>query len=69
MKYTGSKQRLAKKISPIINDLIKQHNINTYIEPFVGSANMIEYIQCKNKIASDNNEYLISMWNVIQSVA
>lgn len=65
----GSKQRLAKKISPIINDLIKQHNINTYIEPFVGGVNMIEHIQCKNKITSDNNEYLISMWNVIQSVA
>lgn len=30
---------------------------------------MIEHIQCKNKIASDNNEYLISMWNVLQSVA
>lgn len=67
MKYMGSKQRLAKDISPIINKFIQKYNINTYIEPFVGGANMIEYINCKNKIASDNNEYLIAMWNDLQS--
>lgn len=67
MKYMGSKQRLAKDISPIINTFIHKYNINTYIEPFVGGANMIEHIKCKNKIASDNNEYLIAMWNDLQS--
>jgi DNA adenine methylase len=63
----GSKQRLAKDISPIINKYIKDYNIKTYIEPFVGGANMIEYIVCDNKIASDNNEYLIAMWNDLQA--
>lgn len=63
----GSKQRLAKDIAPIINEFIQKYNINTYIEPFVGGANMIEHINCKNKIASDNNEYLIAMWNDLQS--
>ena len=28
---------------------------------------MIEHIDYKNKIASDNNEYLIAMWNDLQS--
>lgn len=67
MKYMGSKQRLAKEISPIINEFITKYNVQIYIEPFVGGANMIEYINCKNKIASDNNEYLIAMWNDLQS--
>lgn len=58
----GSKSRVAKDISKIINGIIIDKNINTYIEPFVGGCNMIEHIKCENKIASDNNEYLISMW-------
>lgn len=62
MKYMGSKARLSKDISPIINKLIQENNINTYIEPFVGGANMMEYIQCNNKIGYDNNKYLIAMW-------
>ena len=61
MKYMGSKARLAKDLSPLINKLIKNNNINTYIEPFVGGANMIQHINCKERIASDNNEYLIQM--------
>lgn len=29
-------------------------------------ANLIEHIKCSNKIGSDNNEFLISMWNSLQ---
>ena len=67
MKYMGSKARLAKDLSPLINELIKSNNINTYIEPFVGGANMIQHINCKERIASDNNEYLIHMWIALQN--
>lgn len=28
---------------------------------------MMEHIKCKNKIGSDNNEYLIAMWNDLQN--
>lgn len=66
IKYMGSKSRVAKDISKIINGIIIDKNINTYIEPFVGGCNMIEHIKCENKIASDNNEYLISMWKDLQ---
>lgn len=66
MKYVGSKARLSKDIAPIINNLIKSNDITTYIEPFVGGANMIEHIICKNKIGYDENKYLISMWNKLK---
>lgn len=62
----GSKARLAKHIAPIINKMIKENQIETYIEPFVGGANMIQHIEAKNKIGSDNNKYLIAFWQRIQ---
>jgi DNA adenine methylase len=63
----GSKARLAKDLSPIINRLIKKLEINAYIEPFVGGANMIQHIQCEQKIGSDNNEYLSALWNALKN--
>ena len=67
MKYMGSKARVAKEISPIINNLIQTNGITVYIEPFVGGSNMIEHIQCKQKIGCDLNEYLIEFWQQIQA--
>lgn len=67
MKYMGSKARIAKDLAPIINQLIEQHEITTYIEPFVGGSNMIEHIQCDTKYGYDNNEYLIAFWKEIQN--
>lgn len=67
MKYMGSKARLSKDLAPIINKLIKKNNINIYIEPFVGGANMMEHIKCNHKIGSDINEYLIALWQDLQS--
>ncbi len=65
-KYQGSKARIAKHISPIINRLIAENSIKKYIEPFVGGANMIEHIKCEHKFGCDNNEYLIAFWEQIQ---
>lgn len=66
MKYMGSKARIAKDISPIINKLIKDNGITTYIEPFVGGCNMIEHIECEFKYGYDNNVYLIEFWKALQ---
>lgn len=66
IKYIGSKARISKQITSIINKLIADNNINTYIEPFVGGANVVDKIQCKNKICGDNNEYLIALWKSLQ---
>ena len=66
MKYMGSKSRLVKDLKPIIEKYIKENNIDTYIEPFVGGANMIKEIECKNKIGYDLNNYLIALLNAIK---
>lgn len=67
MKYMGSKARIAKDISPIINRIIKNKGIDIYIEPFVGGANMIQHINCPIRIGYDNNRYLIAFLKSIQS--
>lgn len=61
MVYQGSKSRIAKYIVPIIQKYIDYYNIKTYIEPFVGGANVIDKIQCERRIGSDVNKYLISL--------
>ncbi|GAG22133.1 unnamed protein product, partial [marine sediment metagenome] len=65
MKYMGSKRRLAKYIAPIIQGFIESAQAKTYIEPFVGGANMIEHIKCENRCGSDINGYLIEVLEVI----
>jgi DNA adenine methylase len=65
MKYIGSKAKISKYISPIINELILKNKINTYIEPFVGGANMIEHIKCTGKYGYDNENLVISLLNKV----
>lgn len=66
MVYQGSKNRLTKYIVPIIQKEIDKNNITTYIEPFVGGANVIDKISCENKVGSDINEELIALLRYIQ---
>jgi DNA adenine methylase len=67
MKYMGSKRRIAKYISPIIQAHIDSGQYKTYIEPFVGGANMIEHIVCDEKQGSDTHKYLIALFNALQA--
>lgn len=61
MKYMGSKSRIAKHITPIIQYYIDKTNFNNYIEPFVGGANVIDKIYCEHKFGVDVNPYLIAL--------
>ena len=61
MRYMGSKAKLAKYIVPIIQNEIDTNGSKYYLEPFVGGANVIDKIQCQNKIGYDINKYLISL--------
>lgn len=67
MKYVGSKNKISKYIIPIIQECIDKNNIETYYEPFVGGANMIDKIRCKNRIGNDIHKELIAMWKEIQN--
>lgn len=62
MKYMGSKSRIAKYIIPIIQERLRDYNIKTYIDCFCGGCNIIDKVDCENKIASDNNEFLIELF-------
>ena len=44
MIYQGSKAKLRKYILPILQNCINENHIETYIECFVGGANMIDHI-------------------------
>lgn len=65
MKYVGSKNKLSKELAPIIQSYIKS-DTKGYLEPFVGGANMIDKIQCNNKIGCDIHEELIELLKYTQ---
>ena len=44
MKYMGSKARIAKHILPIMLEEAEKCGITTWVEPFVGGANMIDKV-------------------------
>ena len=62
MKYTGSKNNIAKYILPI---MLKDRNGKNWVEPFVGGANMIDKVD-GYRFGYDNNEYLICLLNYIK---
>ena len=66
IKYLGSKSKLSKQIVPIIQECIDKNKVTTYIEPFVGGANIIDKIKCDNRIGSDINKYLIALFQNIK---
>lgn len=61
MKYMGSKLRIKKEIVPILQRLIKEYDIQTYVEPFCGGCNVIDAIDCEKRLAGDNHPYLIAL--------
>ena len=64
MQYFGGKQRISKKISEVILPYSK--NID-YIEPFVGSSNVMSKItNAKNRFGYDKHFYLIQMYQALQ---
>lgn len=67
LKYMGSKSRIAKHIVPIIQNYINENNIEKYVEPFVGGANVIDKVQCKEKYGFDKNKYLIALLKRVRS--
>lgn len=63
MKYMGSKNRIAKEILPI---MLEKRDNRTWVEPFVGGANIIDKVQ-NNRIGNDNQEYVIALFKALQN--
>lgn len=64
----GSKSRIVNDILPIIHQRIKDYNIKTYIEPFCGGCSVIDKVVCDKKIASDNQKYLIALFQNLDKI-
>lgn len=65
MKYMGSKSAISNDIKSII-DYNRQSLDQWYVEPFVGGGNMMDKMK-GNRLASDNNKYLIALWKGLQA--
>jgi DNA adenine methylase len=62
MKYMGSKNRIAKEILPI---MLKERGQRTWVEPFVGGANVIDKVD-GIRIGNDNQRYVIALYKSLQ---
>lgn len=63
MVYMGSKAKYSKYIVPILQAEIDKTKADTYIECFVGGANIIDKINCDNRYGYDRSETLIALLN------
>ena len=64
MEYMGSKRRIAKDILPII---LKDRKDGQYFyDLFCGGGNLLENVD-GNRVANDNNEYLIELFKYMQT--
>ncbi len=61
MRYTGSKDRFKEDLLPFIQESLKVFPDGSYIEPFVGGANMIMHVNHHTRIGYDYNKYLIAL--------
>lgn len=66
MIFQGSKNRISKYIVPVIQQYIDDFHVENYCEPFVGGANIIDKISCKNRLGSDTNKYLIALLEYVR---
>lgn len=62
MQYMGSKNRIAKHLLPI---MLKNRGNRTWVEPFVGGANMIDKVG-GDRIGSDTHKHLIALLKSLQ---
>ncbi len=65
MVYQGGKSKYTQYIVPIIQEAIDKSGYTTFIDGCCGGCAIIDKIKCNNKIAIDNNPYLIAFLDYI----
>lgn len=63
MQYFGGKQAIAKHILPI---MLKARGNRPWVEPFVGSAGVIEKVRGGIRIGGDANPYVIALLKAVR---
>lgn len=69
MKYMGSKNKISADIVPILKDYMQKYGCKSYVEPFVGGANVIDKMDCAVRFGCDLNIYLIELLKNSEQVA
>ncbi len=64
MRYCGSKQRFMKELEPILSEHLDGNNL--FVDAFAGGCNVVSKIDYPNKMAIDNDKYIISLWEYIR---
>ena len=67
MKYMGSKSRIKKHIVPILQNIIDNLKIDTFIDLFSGGCNIIDTISCQKRVANDISSPLINLFIALQN--
>lgn len=65
MRYCGSKRRFMKEFLPIIMEGTDENTL--FVDVFGGGMNVVSEIPLENKIANDNNPYIVSLWRTLQN--
>lgn len=65
MRYSGSKRRFMRSLEPIITKELRKDDF--FIDLFGGGMNVVGAINHPDKIAVDNNKYIIALWKELQT--
>ena len=67
MRYMGGKQRISKQLSAFIQGEIDRLNVDTFVDLFCGSCNVVSNVNAKYRYANDIHPQLIAMWKALQT--
>lgn len=66
MRYFGGKARISKPLAVFLNSLLEDGQ--PFVDAFCGSCNVVSKIDSNRvRIANDQHDYLIAMWEALQS--
>ncbi|MTJ07306.1 DNA adenine methylase [Anabaena sp. UHCC 0204] len=65
VKWAGGKRQLVPTI--LANHLPKNHNLQTYYEPFIGGGALLFSLQPKKAVINDSNAELINCYKIIKN--
>ena len=65
MRYSGSKRRFMKELTPILMEHVSENTL--FVDAMMGGANVLSEIPHDNKIGVEINRYVFSLWRHLQT--